>query len=167
MNRILIVTFVLFIFGIADACTAESKISKVLPHLLDKQGRHTLSSSLLERDAYQSHLREKPDFCSAIRFDIKWTKGKHKSKNESLLKIKVELQTSDSIKPIVLTKIIKLNRKGGWDALNLDGERYKAAGKIIGWRVLFFEDDKTIAERRSFLWQMGKTSNKSLPPSAD
>jgi len=29
------------------------------------------------------------------------------------------------------------------------------------------EDDKTIAERRSFLWQMGKTSNKSGPLSAD
>ena len=54
MKRILIVTFVLFIFGIADACTAASKISKVLPHLLDKQGRHTLSPSLLERDAYQA-----------------------------------------------------------------------------------------------------------------
>ena len=167
VKRILVVTLVLFIFGIADACKAASKISKVLPHLLDKQGRHTLSPSLLERDAYQAHLREKPDLCSGIRFDIKWTKGKHKSKNESLLKIKVELQTSGSIKPIVLTQIIKLNQKGGWDALNLDGERYKAAGKIIGWRVLLIEDDKTIAERRSFLWQMGKTSNKSEPPSAD
>ena len=30
--------------------TQPGKISKVLPHWLDQQGRHTLSPSLLERD---------------------------------------------------------------------------------------------------------------------
>ncbi len=167
MKRISLVTVLLFILGMADACTAASKINKVLPHLLDKQGRHTLSPSLLERDAYQAQLRANPDLCSGIRFDVKWSKGNHKTKIGSLLKIQLELQTSASIKPIVLTQIIKLNRNGGWDALNLDGERYKAAGKIIGWRVLLLEDDNTLAERRSFLWQTGKTSKKSEASPAD
>ena len=53
-------------------CSAASRISKVLPHLLDKQGLHTLSPSLLERDAYQAQLRSNPDQCSGIRFDVKW-----------------------------------------------------------------------------------------------
>ncbi len=167
MKRISLFTVALFILGMANTCSAASKISKVLPHLLDNQGRHTLSPSLLERDAYQAQLRSNPDQCSGIRFDVKWSKGNHKTKTGSLLKIQLELQTSASIKPIVLAQSIKLNRNGGWDALNLDGESYKAAGKIIGWRILLLEDDKILAERRSFLWQIEKTSKKSEAPSPD
>ena len=167
MKSISLVIVLLFTLGMADACTAASEIIKVLPHLLDKQGNHTLSPSLLERDAYQAKLRANPDLCSGIRFDIKWSKSKNKTRSESLLKLQLELQTSASIKPIVLTQIIKLNRNGGWDKLKLDGEKYKAAGKIIGWRVLLFEDDKTLAERRSFLWQTESTLKKTEAPPAD
>ena len=153
--------------SMANDCSAASKISKVLPHLLDKKGLHTLSPSLLERDAYQAQLRSNPDQCSGIRFDVKWSKGNRKTKTGTLLKVQVELQTSASIKPIVLSQSIKLNRSGGWDSLKLDGENYKTIGKIIGWRVLLLEDGKVLAERRSFLWQTEKTSKKSERPSPD
>ncbi|GIT05994.1 MAG: hypothetical protein CM1200mP29_14050 [Verrucomicrobiota bacterium] len=65
------------------------KISKVLPHWLDQQGRHTLSPSLLERDAYQAKLRADRSLCSGIRFDVKW------SKNTSVnVKLQLELRVT-------------------------------------------------------------------------
>src|SRR6266567_3807500 len=51
---------------------ASGRIIKVLPHLLDRGGRHTLSPSLYERDAYQAFLRKNPGQCSGLRFDIQW-----------------------------------------------------------------------------------------------
>ena len=167
MKRISLFTVTMLMLIMTNDCSAASRISKVLPHLLDKQGLHTLSPSLLERDAYQAQLRSNPDQCSGIRFDVKWSNGNHKTKTGSLLKVQVELQTSASIKPIVLSQPIKLNRSGGWDSLKLDNENYKTIGKIIGWRVLLLEDGKVLAERRSFLWQTEKTSKKSERPSPD
>src|SRR5439155_1231097 len=40
---------------------AEAKIYKVLPTFIDKEGRHSLSPSLYERDAYQAQLRKHPE----------------------------------------------------------------------------------------------------------
>ena len=47
-----------------------ARVVKVLPHFLDLQGRHTLSPSLFERDAYQALLRKNPGQRSAVRFDV-------------------------------------------------------------------------------------------------
>ena len=60
MKRISLVIVLLFTLGMADARTSASKIIKVPPHLLHKQANHTLSPSLLERDAYQATLRSNP-----------------------------------------------------------------------------------------------------------
>ncbi len=40
-----------------SATAAPAKVIKVLPHFLDQKGRHALSPSLYDRDAYQAHLR--------------------------------------------------------------------------------------------------------------
>ena len=66
--RLLIVSSILIATVASQA--AEGKIIKVLPHLLDKKGRHTLSPSLYERDAYQAKLRTHPEDISALRFDV-------------------------------------------------------------------------------------------------
>ena len=59
MNRISQLAAALLLLGVISTTDAArpGKISKVLPHWLDLQGRHTLSPSLLERDAYQAKLR--------------------------------------------------------------------------------------------------------------
>ena len=44
----------------------------MLPHYLDKEGRHTLSPSLYERDAYQAILRQNPEKRGGMRFDVQW-----------------------------------------------------------------------------------------------
>jgi hypothetical protein len=157
---------VLLILGLA-AITAQAnpKISKVLPHWLDKQGRHTLSPSLFERDAYQAQLRTNPDQRSGIRFDVKWAKGSQRA--SANLNLQVELQTSATTEPVIIQQPLKTTRRGGWAALKLDGERYKAIGKIIAWRARLLDGDKTLAERRSFLWPREKASKKPAKPAVD
>src|SRR5690348_1436186 len=66
---LLMVTVAAFAF---DAEAAGARIIKVLPHLLDRDSRHTLSPSLYERDAYQSFLRKNADQCAGLRFDVQW-----------------------------------------------------------------------------------------------
>ena len=155
VNRISQLAAALLVFGLATAAHAEAKISKVLPHWLDKQGRHTLSPSLFERDAYQAQLRANPDQRSGIRFDVKW------SGSSSELKLKVELQIAEAAKPVVLSQPLKSGRRGGWSAVTLDGERFKSLGKIVAWRASLLEGDKTLAERKSFLWPRETPSKKA------
>jgi len=146
--------------------TADSarpgRISKVLPHWLDLQGRHTLSPSLLERDAYQAKLLADRSLCSGIRFDIKWA-----NKNNGNVKLQLELRVTDEAKPIVLEQPIKPSRRGGWDAVTLDGDAFKAIGKIIAWRVRLLDGDIELAERRSFLWTDRKPAGDAEKPASD
>ena len=155
VNSISQLAAALLVFGVATAAHAEAKISKVLPHWLDKKGRHTLSPSLFERDAYQAQLRANPDQRSGIRFDVKW------SGSSSELKLMVELQIADAAKPVVLSQPLKAGRRGGWSAVTLDGERFKSLGKIVAWRASLLEGDKTLAERKSFLWPRETPSKKA------
>ncbi len=138
------------------------KISKVLPHWLDQQGRHTLSPSLLERDTYQTKLRADRSLCSGIRFDVKW------SKNTSVnVKLQLELQVTDGTEPIVLEQAINPSRRSGWDAITLDGDAFTAIGKIIAWRVRLLDGDMELADRRSFLWTDRKPAGDAEKPAAD
>ena len=129
---------------------ASAKIVKVLPHLLDLKGRHALSPSLYERDAYQAFLRGNPDKCSALRFDVKW---KAQFVSSSALKLRIEIRGSQEPKPFVVEQPIEpkpwYNR---WTYLNLDVESYKKAGEIIAWRATLWDGDKLLAEQKSFLW---------------
>src|SRR3954471_6825587 len=64
---------ILITFACAFLANAQSdKVIKVLPHFLDLKGRHSISPSLLDRDAYQKILRENPAKRSGIRFDVQW-----------------------------------------------------------------------------------------------
>src|SRR6266566_9940835 len=71
----------------ADASTGN--VRKVLPHFLDTNGFHTLSPSLYERDAYQAYLRQHPEKCSGLRFDVQW---KTKPPTFGTLRLIVELR---------------------------------------------------------------------------
>ena len=164
MNRISQLTAVLLLLGVLSTTDAArpGKISKVLPHWLDLQGRHTLSPSLLERDAYQAKLRDDRTLCSGIRFDVKWAKN-----TSGTVKLQLELRVTGEAKPIVRELAVKPSRRGGWDAVTLDGDAFRAMGEIVAWQVLLLDGDFELAERRSFLWIESKPASDADKPAAD
>ena len=126
---------------------------KVLPHFLDLKGRHTLSPSLFERDAYQAHLRQNPKQRSAIRFDIQW---KTKGTSAESLKLRVELRGAaqgNVPKELVLeSPVERRGRFSQWTAVSLGGEDYKDLGEVTAWRVTLLEGAQSLGEQKSFLW---------------
>ena len=83
------------------------------------------------------------------------------------MKLQLELRVTDEAKPIVLEQPIKPSRRGGWDAVTLDGDAFKAIGKIIAWRVRLLDGDIELAERRSFLWTDRKPAGDAEKPASD
>ncbi|MDP7049727.1 MAG: hypothetical protein QF721_09765 [Verrucomicrobiota bacterium] len=164
MKRILQIATTLSLFGALSTADAvrPGRISKVLPHWLDLQGRHTLSPSLLERDAYQAQLRADRSLCSGIRFDVKWSKN-----NRGNVKLQVELRVTGQTKAIQLEQPIQPTRRSGWNAITLDGDAFNAIGEIIAWRVLLLDGDTVLAEQRSFLWTERKPANAAKEPAVD
>jgi len=134
------------------AAAANAKIIKVLPHHLDLQGRHALSPSLYERDAYQAILRKNPALCSGLRFDVQW---KIKQAPAAELKLRAELITRHGPKeaPLVLEQAVSAKPgRSRWSSLTLTGEAFRQAGEVVAWRVTLWERDQLRAEQKSFLW---------------
>jgi hypothetical protein len=148
----------MILFCAAICCTsvparaAEGKIIKVLPHLLDREGRHSLSPSLYERDAYQTHLRKNPEQCSTLRFDIQW---KARAAHAGPLKLRVEARGSQGFKIESLVAEQPARRRGPfarWSSVRLPAEDYRKLGELIAWRVTLWDADQRVAEQQSFLW---------------
>jgi|SRR6185295_19208347 len=141
------------ILGMSGTIThAADHIVKVLPHFLDQQGRHTLSPSLYERDAYQAFLRKHPDLISAVRFDVQW---KAKPIDPTKLKLRVEVRGSKSglAVPIVVEQSVQAPKFfSKWTDLSLDKETYEKLGEMVAWRVTIWDGDQQVAEQTSFLW---------------
>ena len=136
-----------------SAHAATGRVIKVLPHFLDLQGRHALSPSLYDRDAYQFHLRQHPEERSAIRFDVQW---KSKGPVWEPLKLRVELRgiaQGDSPKEILLERALEPSGwVSRWTGVTLSGEDYKNFGSVTAWRVTLWEDEQLLGEQTSFLW---------------
>src|SRR5437879_10178699 len=119
----------------AEAATA--RIVKVLPHLLDNEGRHSLSPSLYERDAYQAFLRKNPEKCSGLRFDVQW---KAKAVDSKRLKLRLEVRGSKAAEPLVLEETAPRNHwYHRWSSLTLVGESFRQLGEVIAWRATLRE----------------------------
>lgn len=135
------------------ASASEPQIIKVLPHLLDAQGRHTLSPSLYERDAYQAILRKNPHLVTGIRYDICWKGSLPKDRP---LSVRLFLRTlrRDSPEPVVIEQELKPGWFPGkhWSNLSLTGTRFRAAGEIQAWKAVLMDGEKEIAHQESFLW---------------
>lgn len=129
---------------------APCKIVKVLPQLLDDQGRHSVSPSLYGRDAYQASLRANPEKCSGVRFAIQW---KARIKDSGKLNLRVEARCSKEPAPLNLEERVKrtgfLDR---WTYIPLTGERFQKAGEVTAWRVTLWDGNVLLAEQKSFLW---------------
>ena len=110
----------------------------------------------------RAKLRADRSLCSGIRFDVKWA-----TNTGGTVKLQLELRVTGVAKPIVLERAIKPNRRGGWDEVTLDGDAFRAIGKIIAWRVRLLDGDIELAERRSFLWIESKPAGNAGKPAAD
>ena len=133
---------------------ATGRVLKVLPHFLDQQGRHTVSPSLYDRDAYQKFLRDNPDKRSGMSFDIQW---KTKEAAFSPLVLRVELRgIAEGALPrtLVLEQPAEGGRRwrGAWTRMTLAETDYQRIGEITAWRVSLWEGERLLAEQTSFLW---------------
>ena len=136
-----------------SASAATGRIMKVLPHLLDTNGVHTLRPSLYERDAYQAFLRQHPDKRTGIRFDIEW---KGIGPLFDPLKLRLELRgiaAGGLPREAVLEKPVERSGwLGSWTTLVLNGQDYQRFGEVTAWRVTLWEGDQLLGEQQSFLW---------------
>ena len=149
---ILIFAFCFMVCAAASAATG--KVIKVLPQFLDLKGRHAISPSLYDRDAYQAYLRQTSTTnVSGMRFAVQW---KASGASADSLKLRVEIRgiTHGERPPIV---VLEQPAKPGfwfnhWASLPLTGDDYKKIGEVIAWRATLWDGDKVIGEQKSFLW---------------
>lgn len=149
MRWVCLAIFVLFA-ATADV-VAAAKIYKVLPHLLDSQGRNSLAPSLYERDAYQVYLREHPQQVSALRFDIQWKAPK--KADSYTIRIEVRAEKTGITSPRVFETTAK--RQGvfsTWSPILIDKKTYAEIGTVIAWRATLWDGGTRVAEQQSFLW---------------
>jgi hypothetical protein len=135
-----------------SASAATGKVVKVLPHFLDQKGRHALTPSLYDRDAYQEQLRKHPDQRTALRFDVQWrargTKNQLKLKAELRGTVKGALPRSTTLEKVIERRAWS----SGWAQLKLAGDDYKNFGDVSAWRVTLWDGEELVAEQKSFLW---------------
>lgn len=153
MRRCFTQLFLLFFAMIAlPSLAATGRVLKVLPHFLDQQGRHSLSPSLYDRDAYQAQLRAHPEQRSAIRFDVNW---RARAVPGTKVKIRVELRgTAKGNLPSQTTLEAELpaSATSKWASLTLGGEDYKKFGEVTAWRTTLWDGEQLVGEQKSFLW---------------
>ena len=145
---------VLCAIGLLTCATAfggEARIIKVLPQLLDLQGRNALNPSLFDRDAYQLQLRLNPQQVSALRFEVQYkTRG-----FDGPLLLRLEMRGSKTAlgeRHIFETEV----KPGGWFAkwgrIQLDREMSERVGTLVAWKASLLKDGEIIAQQESFLW---------------
>lgn len=154
MRALLILVAALGMVSAAQAADAVTgRVVKVLPFLVDKQGRIATSPSLFDRDAYQALLREQQATnVSALRFDILWKATKAPGET---LKLAVELRgmaTNSVPKLQTLETNVVPGTFRQWTDLPLAGDDYKNFGRVTAWRVTLWNGTELLSEQKSFLW---------------
>ncbi len=151
MRRLFIALAVLlFLAPVVQA--GQGSVVKALPQLLDKLGRHAVSPSLYERDAYQLHLRKSPKLRGGVRLAVQW---KAKNVDWSKLKLRAEMRCllEDNLHVTTIEKpAIKNGHFSSWSEFRIEGADYKAFGELVAWRVTLWEGDQQLGQLQSFLW---------------
>lgn len=143
---------ILLLLTALSAPAATGSVVKVLPHFLDREGRHSVSPSLYDRDAYQAELRKHPELRSGVRFDILW-RARGQAKEKARLKIELRGTAKGNLPgETTLESDVVITGTSHWASLRLDGEKYKQFGEITAWRVTLWSGDEMIGEQKSFLW---------------
>jgi hypothetical protein len=136
--------------GLVPANSASATIGKVLPHLVDREGKHTLSPSLYERDAYQAHLRSTPQEIGGLRFDVSWKVSRDLAEG---LRMRIEMRGTGQADVIVVEQPVQRRPwYDRWTSVRLDDETFGRLGRLIAWRASLWRGPQMIAEQRSFLW---------------
>ena len=153
-GRFLTITVSCLLLGAMPQAIAETgRVIKVLPQFLDKEGRHALTPSLYERDAYQAYLRTHPAEQSGMRFAIQW---KTHGGVYSPLKLKVEIRGTVKDGMPTHTVLQTEVKPGGWfshwTSLSLTGNDWDKSGEVTAWRATLWEGDELLSEQKSFLW---------------
>ncbi len=128
------------------------RILKVLPHLVDAEGRIALAPSLYQRDAYQARLRQHPELVAAVRYDVNC---RVTGRKPSPLKLRLTLRTERQAEtaPVILETTVKPGLFGrSWQTLTVDAVAYQQAGKVLAWQLELLDGDRVIGTRKSFLW---------------
>ena len=134
----------------AGAAEGETRIIKVLPHLLDAQGRNALAPSLFERDSYQAFLRQNPEQISALRFDVQY---KSRAKEPLALRMEIRGSKMEIGRARVFETDIRPRRWfSSWGGLRLESGTYAEIGNIVAWRATLWRAGEQVAEQQSFLW---------------
>jgi len=136
--------------GLASA--ASPAVTKVLPHLLDKDGRNAPSPSLFDRDAYQDWLRKNPEEQSGLRYDIHWRAGEA---GEFVLKVELlgRVEQGKVNRKTIETPVTSKQSRLRWTAVTFAGEEFKQFGPVVAWRVSLWKGDQMFAKHQSFLWE--------------
>jgi hypothetical protein len=131
---------------------ADAAILKVLPSLLDHQGRASLAPSLYERDAYQAQLRKKPEQVAGLRMDVRWRAPRSPA---GTLKLRLELRgsQSDNNGPLIIEQTVSAPRWGSsWTRITLDADARRQLGDLVAWKASLKRGDQECASIQSFLW---------------
>lgn len=152
MPRIFIHALIALLLLTGAAQAAEPKIIKVLPHLLDVNGRHTVSPNLFERDTYQAKLKANPDLQSGIRYDVHWRAN---AAGEFVLKLELlgRVEQGQVNRRTIETPVTGKRTGAKWSALSFLGADFKEFGPIVAWRVSLWQGDTMLARQQSFLWE--------------
>ena len=159
MLRFLFALLILVAVTVAESPAQEQtnapagQVLKVLPQLLDKQGRHTVSPSLFDRDAYQAHLRANPAEVSGIRYAVNWKAKQAKGRQ---LTVRVELRGLHEDKvpheAMLETTVNGKTSMRKWTNVKMTGEEFTDFGKVTAWRATLWCDGTLLDEYKSFLW---------------
>ncbi len=144
----------LTLFCVLPANAGSVKIFKVLPHYLDKEGRHALDPSLFERDRYQALLKAHPEKCSTVRFDVLW---RNTLSDIDDLNIFIEVRgTKQGEKTITFTGKLPPKKSvwSKWKKISIPEETFLKIEGINAWRVIIRDGETNLREYRSFLWDM-------------
>ena len=154
MRTTVLILIALFCWSPLGSQAADGmRIVKTLKHLLDAEGRHTLSPSLLDRDAYQAQLRDQPESISGLRFDVQL---KLSSKIATALRLKVEIRhgSGTNIGNYSTESTLKQTgrRRLRWGQIVVSGDEYRKLGEVIAWRVSLWDGETEVSKQESFLW---------------
>jgi hypothetical protein len=151
MRWLLILLITVLMAG--SLAAAESRVLKVLPQFLDQEGRHALTPSLYDRDAYQAFLRKNPTKRLALRFAVQY-KGVGIEAGGLKLKLEVRGVAQSDTPPDVTVSlpVPKNNWFSHWAYLKIDQQEFKKIGEVTAWRVTLWDGDRLVNEQKSFLW---------------
>jgi hypothetical protein len=147
---LLMVLTALFIAPVARA--GNAKVVKVFPQYLDKQGRHTISPSLMGRDVFQADLRRHPSLRGGIRMVVEW-KGKDVDWSHLRMRVEIRGLEGNTLRTETLEEpAVKNGWLNHWTELRLTGPKFVNFGNLVAWRATLLDGAKELSSQQSFLW---------------